>query len=307
MILPPLACTVRGCGRPLARRDRTLDCPAGHTYDVARTGYVNLLQPQDRRSLDAGDSREAVEARARLAAAGVGGALIESVVSLASGLELGECPVVADLGSGTGDLLGALASARHLNGVGIDLSVAAADHAARRFPNLTWVVANADRRLPLLDRSAQLVLSLNARRNPAECARVLAPGGYLLVAVPAADDLVELREYILGSRVERGRTRGLVDEHAASFDVQDQFDVRSTARLDGDTLRSLLRATYRGLRATAVERVNTLATSEVTLASDVVLFKLEDRPIRRRASSHGHPDRPHDKNRQRRGGRSQEP
>src|SRR5690606_6437764 len=145
--------------------------------DVARSGYVNLLQPQDRRSRAPGDSTEAVEARARLVSAGVGRALFDAVAARASALELGACPVVADLGSGTGDALGALASVRPLNGVGIDLSVAAAGHAARRFPSLTWVVANADRRLPLLDRSVQLILSLNARRNPAECARVLEPGG----------------------------------------------------------------------------------------------------------------------------------
>lgn len=277
MILPPLACTVRGCGRPLARRDRTLVCPSGHAYDIARTGYINLLQPQDRRSLHAGDSREAVEARARLAAAGVGRDLIDSVASRLAGLDLGEHPTVADLGSGTGEALAALARVRPLQGVGIDLSVAAADHAARRFPDLTWVVANADRRLPLLDGSVHLVMSLHARRNPAECARVLAPGGVLLLAVPAADDLIELREHVLGSRVERERTQALVDEHGASFDLLDKFQVRSTARLDGEALRLLLRVTYRGARAAAAERVSALPASEVTLASDLVLFRLRAR------------------------------
>jgi 23S rRNA (guanine745-N1)-methyltransferase len=271
--LPPLACTVRGCGLPLTRREAALACPAGHAYDVARSGYINLLQPQDRRSLDAGDSREAVEARAGLVSAGVGRALLDTVVARAAALEAGDCPVVIDLGSGTGDALGALAKARRVNGVGIDLSVAAAEHAARRFPDLTWVVANADRRVPLLDRSVQLALSLHARRNPAECARVLAPGGYLLVAVPAADDLIELRERVLGARVERDRTSALLEEHTGRFDVVDHFEVRATARLDGDRLRALLRATYRGARANVAERVTALATTEVTLASDVVLFK----------------------------------
>jgi len=255
--LPPLACTVRGCGLPLTRREAALACPAGHAYDVARSGYINLLQPQDRRSLDAGDSREAVEARAGLVSAGVGRALLDTVVARAAALEAGDCPVVIDLGSGTGDALGALAKARRVNGVGIDLSVAAAEHAARRFPDLTWVVA----------------LSLHARRNPAECARVLAPGGYLLVAVPAADDLIELRERVLGARVERDRTSALLEEHTGRFDVVDHFEVRATARLDGDRLRALLRATYRGARANVAERVTALATTEVTLASDVVLFK----------------------------------
>ena len=82
---------------------------------------------------------------------------------------------------------------------------AAIERAARHFPDRIWVVANADRRLPLLDRSVDLALSIYGRRNPAEVARVLAAAGYLLVAVPAADDLIELRELVQGRRFERDR------------------------------------------------------------------------------------------------------
>ncbi len=177
--VPPtsLACSVRDCGLPLDRRARTFVCPRGHSYDVARSGYVNLLQPQDRRSLNAGDSKEAVEARARLLAMGVGRALVDEVVQQALALSLSERPIVVDLGSGSGDTLAALATARTIEGIGLDLSTAAAECAARRFPTLTWVVANADRRLPLLDGRVDLVLSLHGRRNPLECARIIAPNG----------------------------------------------------------------------------------------------------------------------------------
>ena len=42
----PLACTVRDCGLPLEKREREYVCEYGHTFDIARSGYVNLLQPQ---------------------------------------------------------------------------------------------------------------------------------------------------------------------------------------------------------------------------------------------------------------------
>ena len=89
-----------------------------------------------------------------------------------------------DLGSGSGELLAAITMARHVEAIGIDISAASAEHSAKRYPHVTWLVANADRRLPLIDRSVQVVLSLHARRNPEECARVLAPDGALLIAVP---------------------------------------------------------------------------------------------------------------------------
>src|SRR6188768_3558122 len=188
-----LACSVRGCGLPLTRRDRTLFCSAGHSFDIARSGYVNLLQPQDRRSLVAGDSKASVDARAALEQAGVGHAIVNAVVHTTTALLLPAEAIVIDLGSGSGEMLGGLAKARPISGIGIDLSVAAIELAARRFPSLTWVVANADRRLPLQDDSVNVVLSIHGRRNPSECARLLRASGVLIAVLPAPDDLVELR------------------------------------------------------------------------------------------------------------------
>ena len=218
-----VACTVRGCGLPLDRGERTWTCRAGHAYDVSRSGYVNLLQPQDRRSPTAGDSKEAVEARSRLLASGIGRTILDAWVEMALGLDLAPGNLVVELGAGAGDGLGQLAARTEIGGVGIDLSTAAASQAARRFPRLTWVVANADRRVPIVDRSASLVLSLHARRNPAECARILA-AGHLLVAIPAADDMIELRGAVMGDGVLRDRVEGVVAEHSSLFDLAGQKD-----------------------------------------------------------------------------------
>jgi 23S rRNA (guanine745-N1)-methyltransferase len=260
---------------------------------VARSGYLNLLQPQDRKSVSAGDSNASIDARARLLARGVGRALVDEVVRrvVAAGpnrLRQGyggppkrsakaegpglRTPVVVDIGSGSGDVLGELARVRPIEGIGIDLSTAATAHAARRFPELTWVVANADRRLPLLDHSADLIMSVHGRRNPAECARVLKPGGWLIVAVPAPDDLVELREHVQGARVERDRGDALIAEHAPFFTVRERAVVRERLKLDRDALRDLLRGTYRGERRSAAARVEALAELEVTIASEVFLL-----------------------------------
>ncbi len=267
---PPLACTVRGCARPLTREERRLICAAGHTFDVARSGYISLLQPQDRRSPAPGDSKEAVAARARLLAAGIGGAVIHAILTHVSD---GPAPLVAvDLGCGSGELLGALAGTRAVNGVGIDISTAAAEAAARRYPSMTWIVANADRRLPLLDASVDLVLSLNARRNPAESARVLTAGGVLIVGVPAPDDLMELRAAVQGEAIERERADAVVAAHEPLFSVLERFTTREQHHLEGDRLRDVLRSTYRGARASAASRVETLDALDVTLASDVVVM-----------------------------------
>jgi 23S rRNA (guanine745-N1)-methyltransferase len=61
-----LLCPVRDCHMALGRAERRLLCPRGHSFDVARSGYINLLQPQERRSKQPGDTVAAVAARRRL-------------------------------------------------------------------------------------------------------------------------------------------------------------------------------------------------------------------------------------------------
>jgi 23S rRNA (guanine745-N1)-methyltransferase len=258
---------------PLTRHARVFVCEAGHSYDVARSGYVNLLQPQDRRSRAAGDPISAIDARSSLLAADVGRRVIEAIVNRVSGLELGPDPVIVDLGCGSGDALAAATETG--TGIGIDLSTAAIDRAARRFPAHMWVVANADRRLPLLDHSVDLVLSVHGRRNPPETGRVLSAGRYHLVAVPAPDDLIELRELVQGTRLERDRAEAVLAEHAGRFHLLDRVVVRQTLDLDRAALLSLLRGTYRGIRHGVADRVATLARMSVTLASDLLLLRTE--------------------------------
>jgi 23S rRNA (guanine745-N1)-methyltransferase len=270
--VPPLACTVRDCGLLVERIDRRYVCARGHAYDLARRGYVNLLQPQDRRSLAAGDSAATVQARAEVLEAGVGRAAQRAIVERAVTLLDLPDAVVIDLGSGTGDLLIALSEARAITAIGIDLSAAAAEHASRRSPLVTWVVANADRRLPLLDRSVDLIVSLHGRRNPADCQRVLTASGRIIVAIPAADDLIELREAVQGQALERARGTDLATDYEPFFVVRDHFTVRDRVRLSGAALRALLRATYRGARASAASRVASLTTLDVTVASEVFVL-----------------------------------
>jgi 23S rRNA (guanine745-N1)-methyltransferase len=233
---------------------------------------VNLLQPHDRRSTAAGDTRDSVVARARLIARGIGTAALGDVAARAVAA-MRDGDVVVDLGSGAGELLGAIADRLPVTAIGIDLSTAAAEQAARRYPHVTWVVANADRRLPLLDRCVDVVLSLHGRRNPPECARVLTPAGLLIVAVPAADDLIELREHVHGHATERDRGDALIEEHRAMFDVVERSVVRERHHASPDAVRDVLRGTYRGARTSEASRLTTLPALDITIASEVVVLR----------------------------------
>jgi 23S rRNA (guanine745-N1)-methyltransferase len=134
------------------------------------------------------------------------------------------------------------------------------------------VVTNADRRLPLLDGSVDVILSLYGRRNPLECARSLARSGFLLVGVPADDDLVELRTLVQGHGIPRDRRETLLAEFLPSFRLLDQFTVRTRQPLVGESLVKLLLVTYRGGRPALAARAAALTTHEVTMAAEIFLF-----------------------------------
>jgi 23S rRNA (guanine745-N1)-methyltransferase len=264
-----LICPVRHCGAPLERRERSLVCERGHSFDRARSGYYNLLQPQDRRSRNPGDPKEAVEARRRLLEAGYGEALLTALLE-----EIRPGTAVLDVGCGDGFYLGRVAGERAVEAHGLDLSVPAVDLAARRHPGATWVVANADRFLPYASESFDLVLSIDARLHPEEMRRVLAPGGRLLVAVPAPDDLLELRAAVLGEGALKDRMERTAATLSGLFEMEGRRTVRQTARLGADALRDALAATYRGGRESRMERLRELTELEVTLSHELARFRL---------------------------------
>src|SRR5579862_5914238 len=185
-----LVCPVRNCRAPLTRDDSRLVCERGHSFDVASSGYINLLQPQDRRSNQPGDTVAAVQARRRLHDRGLTMPLLNAIAGI---LRASASDVVLDAGCGDGFYLGTLARQAGFSAHGVDISVTAIEAAARRYPECEWIVANADRFVPYADRSFSIVMSITARMYAGEFRRVLRDDGRLLIALPAADDLVELR------------------------------------------------------------------------------------------------------------------
>jgi 23S rRNA (guanine745-N1)-methyltransferase len=253
-----LVCSVRDCGMPLVHEERRLVCPRGHSFDVARSGYINLLQPQDRRSKQPGDTAAAVRARRRLHDRGVTEPLLRGIAEF---LAVRRRDIVLDAGCGDGFYLGSLARETGFNAHGIDISAPAIDAAARRYPGCEWIAANADRFVPYADHSFSIVLSITARMNAPEFRRVLRPDGNLLVAIPAPDDLIELRG------TGRDRVARTVETFAKQFTLADRGRVTTVADLDAESVHDILLSVYRPMRAQPA------AAMRVTLSLDLLLFR----------------------------------
>ena len=270
-----LICPVKACGAPLARDAKTLRCGAGHSFDVARSGYANLLQPQDRKSPNPGDTREAVAARRRLVDRGVGRGLAAAIGATLVAKGLGGGKVILDAGCGEGFHLADACSRLAAHGCGIDISTFAIELAAKRHRKLTWVVANADRAIPLANGSVDAVLSITARINRDEFARVLKPAGIALVVVAAADDLAELRDAVLGESTEKDRSQSAIASLAPRFKREDRARHAETLDLDRAALDDLLASTYRGQRRSQKDALDGVGWLQVTSSRDLLVLRRE--------------------------------
>lgn len=255
-----LLCPVRDCRLALVPEERRLGCARGHSFDVARSGYVNLLQPQDRKSRQPGDTAAAIAGRRRLHDGGVTQPLLQAIGEVVGA---SADDVVLDAGCGEGFYLGSLAGQYGFQAHGVDISVAAIEAAARRYPGCEWIVANADRFVPLADGSVSLVLSITARMNAPEFRRVLREGGRMLVALPGPDDLVELRGE------GRDRAARTVETFAEGFRLVEQRRATTTAELDAGLVQDVLHSIYRPRRAS--EQLE--SGRRVTFSLDLLLFR----------------------------------
>jgi 23S rRNA (guanine745-N1)-methyltransferase len=253
-----LLCPVRDCHLPLVREDRRLVCSRGHSFDVARSGYINLLQSQDRRSKQPGDTPAAVAGRRRLHDLGVTAPLLSAIAKI---LEPGKEDTVLDAGCGEGFYLGELARQAGFTAHGVDISIYAVDAAARRYPECEWIVANADRFVPYADRSFSIVQSITARMNASEFRRVLRDNGRLLIAVPSPEDLIELRG------VGRDRVARTLETFEPAFTLTDRHRVTTAADLDATAAQDLLHSIYRPIRPQPAEAMR------VTFSLDLLLFR----------------------------------
>ena len=187
------------CAAPLEREAGTYRSGGGHSFDLAREGYVHLLPPNQKHSALPGDDREMVLARRDFLSKGYYHPLLNTFCSQISALS-SDAPVLLDAGCGEGFYTAAvrdalLADGRSPAAAGIDISKFSVQKAAKRYPGIAFAVASAYR-LPVAAESVDLLLNVFSPLAIDEFRRVLRPGGAYLYVVPAARHLWQLKEVL---------------------------------------------------------------------------------------------------------------
>ncbi len=263
------------CGDGLVPGRLCVRCGRGHSFDVARQGYVSLLPPGSRGV--AGDTATMISQRAGFLGAGhfepLTAGLADHVEALLGGAAGGH---VVDIGAGTGHHLSAvLGRLPGRAGVAVDVSKYACRRAAKAHERIGAVVADAWRAVPVRDSSVPLVLNVFAPRNAAEMHRVLRPDGHLVVVTPDSEHLAELVP-ALGMLGVDARKRDRLDQQLGGLFCQvDDRGCRFTMALGREEVQTLVRmgpSAHHSERESLAERAAALpdpvaVTGSVTLST----------------------------------------
>ncbi|WP_052668827.1 putative RNA methyltransferase [Nitriliruptor alkaliphilus] len=235
-VVAALRCPIEGDG--FALEGRTLRCPVGHAFDLARQGYVNLVVG---RHPGTGDDAAMVAARTAVQGEGRFAAVTDALADLVAELVPPD-GVVVDLGAGTGHhLAGVLDRVPDRAGIAVDLSKHAARRAARCHPRVGAVVADVWQDLPIGSGTAAAVLCVFAPRNAAEIVRILRPDGVVVVVTPMRHHLGELIGPLGLLEVDpRKQERLLATLDPVADAVGPVRTVETTWRLDHEQVRALV-------------------------------------------------------------------
>lgn len=193
------------CGQELMINGKNYRCEKNHSFDAARSGYINLLTSDRMNAKSPGDNKQMVAARTEFLDKGyyqhLRDCISNAVTEFAS-----DGDILLDAGCGEGYYTSGIYQNVRENGInikaaGIDISKFAADKAAKRNKEIEFAVGSVFH-IPFADNSCDILLNIFAPFCCEEYIRILKYGGYMIMAIPDKKHLWELKKVIYDNPYE---------------------------------------------------------------------------------------------------------
>jgi len=274
------------CFKALKQGERQYFCPTGHSFEIAKKGYVNLLLPSHTGAGTPGDSKEMLQSRREFLDKGYyegfSNMLNDIVLSaLLIDKDSEETVSILDAGCGEGYYICRLKNSLtdfcdsiKTDIYGIDVSKAAIHYASGRDKGIRFAVAS-NYHIPVMKGTLDCILCSFAPRDEGEFRRILKPKGKLIVASPGARHLYSIREALYESPEEIGQ-KGTVGEGFTLLEKK-KVNYEIILKSKQDILNLFTMTPYsRHAETSALEKLSEFAT-EV----DINIFVYSARPAGR--------------------------
>ena len=273
-----LACPIDG--KKLEPIDKQFVCENGHSFDIARQGYVNLLPVQHKRSKQPGDSKAMVIARASFLNSGVYQAIAERLTEVVSALIINDNDYCL-LDAGCGEAyyfdyllkqLSVVGGSNRLSFIGLDISKDAILQAAKRNKQTSWIVGS-NRQPPVIAASVDIIICMFGFFCGEGFYKALKPGGKIIMVDPGEDHLKELRE-IIYPEIKKPASSAQVDN--TGFSLVDSERLKFKLKLSSnEQINNLLLMTPHFYRASKAGREAASELTSLDLTVDVVFKTLQ--------------------------------
>lgn len=191
------------CKEKLIKEGRTYRCSKNHSFDLSKSGHVNLLLDNQKHSKMPGDDKDMVLSRKHFLEKnyykGISDKLNEII--LRNIPENSDKKInILDIGCGEGYYTGNLKNFLDKNNIqseiiGIDISKEAVISASKSHKGINWIVASATN-IPVCDESLDFIICMFAKIIPEEKMRTLKKGGKLIIVSTGENHLLQMKEVV---------------------------------------------------------------------------------------------------------------
>ncbi|MBQ3136598.1 MAG: methyltransferase domain-containing protein [Clostridia bacterium] len=182
------------CGEELREESRSMKCGKGHCFDRAKEGYINLIAGTHKKGSLIGDNRDMALSRRSFLEKGYFDILLNELISIIKDKSL-PCPHILDICCGEGYYSHKIKEKVNCEMCGFDISKEMVRLAAKRKNGCEYFVANLSR-IPVRDKSIDIVFHLFAPFHEKEFSRILKDKGTLITVVAGENHLFELKEIL---------------------------------------------------------------------------------------------------------------
>ena len=179
------------CKTILKSSGSAYSCEKGHSFDISKEGYVNLLMSQQSSLKRHGDDKMMVRARRDFLNKGFYAPLRDSLCEIVN-TYVPDGSDIVDVGCGEGYYTNNVFANGRYNVSGIDISKEALKYAAKSVKGASFAVASAFS-LPFADNAFDCIINVFAPSAYEEFSRVLKDDGVLIKVIPLEDHLWDLK------------------------------------------------------------------------------------------------------------------
>ena len=215
------------CKWDFVRINNSLKCNKGHSFDIASSGYINLLKPGKMNNAKAGDSKEMIRARSNFFECGAYENIKEKICEIVGRFKN---DLIVDAGCGEGYYTFGIADTQKNSSViGFDMSKFGCEHGAKvakrvNKSNILYSVSSIFE-MPLSNECADIVVNMFAPVANEEFYRILATQGHLIVVSAGIEHLNGLKKILYDD----------VYDNEEKFPGYDGFELLGVENLKYDT------------------------------------------------------------------------